>query len=102
MIPTLVLLTADGKIAGRHVGFVNPAELLEFLADGRRRAALGQWDGTAPASPLDEYTKKAAADRLTTNDLRQLVDLLGDSDPADRATVLGLLTAQRERRALAD
>jgi HEAT repeat protein/thiol-disulfide isomerase/thioredoxin len=96
-IPTLVLLTADGKITGRHTGFVNTAEMTAFLENGRRRADLGQWDGLAPASPLDDYVKKAAADTLTTNDLRRLVEMLGEPDPGDRAGLAGILLGQREQ-----
>ncbi len=96
-IPTLVLLTADGKITDRHTGFVNSAEMTAFLENGRRRADLGQWDGLAPASPLDEYLKRAAADSLTTNDLRRLVEMLGEPDPADRAGLAGILLGQREQ-----
>ena len=96
-IPALVLLTADGKITGRRIGFVTPAEMLSFLDNGRRRADLGQWEGLAPANPLDPYLKKAAADSLTTNDLRQLVEMLGEPDPADRAGLAGILLAQREQ-----
>ncbi len=96
-IPALVLLTADGKITDRRTGFVNTTEMLAFLDNGRRRADLGQWDGLAPANPLDQYLKKAAADSLTTNDLRRLVEMLGEPDPADRAGLAGLLLAQREQ-----
>jgi HEAT repeat protein len=96
-IPTLVLLTADGKITGRRTGFVNTAEMTAFLENGRRRADLGQWDGLAPASPLDEYVKKAASDSLTTNDLRRLVEMLGEPDPADRAGLAAILLGQREQ-----
>jgi thioredoxin-like negative regulator of GroEL len=76
-IPTLVLLTADGKITSRHTGFVNTKEMTDFLDNGRRRADLGQWDGLAPATPLDDYLKKTAAGDLTTNDLQHLVEMLG-------------------------
>ena len=96
-IPALVLLTADGKITGRRTGFVNTAEMTAFLENGRRRADLGQWDGLAPASPLDEYVKKAASDSLTTNDLRRLVEMLGEPDPADRAGLAAILLGQREQ-----
>jgi HEAT repeat protein/thiol-disulfide isomerase/thioredoxin len=96
-IPSLLLLTADGKIAIRHTGFVNTSEMQAFLQGGRRRALSGQWDGTAPANPLDEYVKKAAADNLTTNDLQHLVEMLGEPDPADRAGISAILMAQRDQ-----
>ena len=96
-IPSLLLLTADGKIAIRRLGFVNTSEMLAFLQDGRRRAQAGEWDGTAPANPLDEYVKKAAADSLTTNDLRHLVEMLGEPDPAGRAGISAILLAQRDQ-----
>jgi len=95
-IPTLALLTSDGKIAGRHTGFVSVSELLAFITEGRRRAKSGQWEGTAPADKYTEYARKAAADELTTNDLCQLVDMLGEADPADRAAAAKILLGQRE------
>jgi HEAT repeat protein len=95
-IPALMLLTGDGKIVGRHTGFVAVPELLAFIAEGRRRAKAGEWDGTAPADKFADYAKKAAADELTTNDLHKLVDLMGQAEPADRAAAARILLRQRE------
>ncbi|HEX9047246.1 MAG TPA: thioredoxin domain-containing protein, partial [Verrucomicrobiae bacterium] len=95
-VPALVLLTADGKILLRHTGFLSPEELLEWLKNGRFRASLGQWEGTAPGAQFDEYIKKAATDSLGTNDLQRLVELLGDPDPANRTEAGNLLAGQRD------
>lgn len=96
-VPTLVLLTGDGKIIERQTGFLEAAELMAWLQTGRNRAAAGQWEGTAPGAQLDEFIKKAAADNLKTNDLQRLVDLLGDPDPANREQASKILLAQREQ-----
>jgi len=95
-IPALALLSGDGKIVGRHTGFISVPELLAFVAEGRRRAKAGEWEGTAPADKYADYAKKAAADDLNTNDLHQLVDLMGEADPADRAVAATILMGQRE------
>jgi len=96
-VPTLMLLTADGKIIARQTGFLDTAGLLLWLQEGRSRAAAGQWEGTAPGAKFGEFIRKAAADNLDTNDLQQLVDLLGDPDPANRGSVGKILLAQREQ-----
>jgi len=95
-IPALALLTGDGKIVGRHTGFVSVPEVLAFLAEGRRRAKAGEWEGTAPADKYADYARKASADDLTTNDLRQLVEMMGEANPADRAAAANILMGQRE------
>jgi HEAT repeat protein len=95
-IPALALLTGDGKIVGRRTGFTTVPELLAFLAEGRRRAKAGEWEGTVPADKYADYAKKAAADNLTTNDMRQLVDMMGEAEPADRAAAATILMDQRE------
>src|SRR5262249_51251062 len=59
-VPTLVLLTADGKIVSRHTGYVEAAELLNWIEAGRRRAQAGQWEGTAPGAKMDEFLAKAS------------------------------------------
>jgi thioredoxin 1 len=96
-VPTLVLLTADGKIVARRIGFMHTAELLPWLEEGRRRAKAGQWEGTAPGAKFDEFARKAATDSLTTNDLQRLVELLGETDPTDRAGAARILFSQREQ-----
>src|SRR6185369_3342415 len=45
-VPTLVLLTADGKIVSRRTGYLSAADLLSWIEEGRRRAKAGQWEGT--------------------------------------------------------
>jgi HEAT repeat protein/thioredoxin-related protein len=95
-VPTLVLLTADGKIVARQTGFLDPAGLLLWLQEGRGRAAAGQWEGAAPGVKFDEFIRKAAADNLNTNDIQRLVDLLGDPDPANRGRAGKILLAQRD------
>src|ERR1051325_131314 len=52
-VPTLVLLTADGKIVSRRTGYLEATNLLSWVEEGRRRARAGQWEGTAPGTPLD-------------------------------------------------
>ncbi|MGA9451070.1 MAG: HEAT repeat domain-containing protein [Verrucomicrobiia bacterium] len=96
-VPTLILLTGDGKIIARQTGFMEAADLIAWLQAGRNRAAAGQWEGAAPGAQFDEFIKKAAADNLTTNDLQRLVGLLGDTDPANREQAGKILLAQREQ-----
>lgn len=96
-VPTLILLTADGKIVERQTGFMEAADLLTWLKEGRARAAAGKWEGTAPGAQFGELLKKAAADNLGTNEILKLVDLLGDADPANREQAGKMLLAQRER-----
>src|SRR5262245_60658897 len=96
-VPTLVLLTADGKIVSRRTGYLDATYFLAWIAEGRRRAKAGQWEGTAPGSKLDALTAKAAGDGLDTNDLARLVSMLGEPDPGERAGVAKLLLAQREQ-----
>ena len=95
-VPTLVLLTPDGKIILRQTGFIEVAELLAWLKTGRVRAAAGQWEGTAPGAQFDEFIKQAAADNLGPNEIQKLVELLGDADPANRDQAGKILLAQRE------
>ena len=95
-VPTLVLLTPDGKIIARQTGFMNVPDLLAWLQSGRTKAAAGQWEGTAPGAQFDALIKQAAAGDLGTNEIRRLVDLLGDPDPANREAAVKLLLAQRE------
>src|SRR6266566_4082874 len=67
-VPTLVLMTPDNKIVARHMGFVHTAELLLWLREARDRIKEGKWEGTVPGSKLNEFTEKAAAARLGSND----------------------------------
>ncbi len=96
-VPTLVLLTADGKIISRQTGFMRAVELILWLEAGRARAAAGQWEGTAPGAQFDEFIKKAAADNIGTNEIQRLVELLGDADPANREQAGKILLAQRDQ-----
>ncbi|HZI33718.1 MAG TPA: HEAT repeat domain-containing protein, partial [Candidatus Binatia bacterium] len=95
-VPTLILLTADGKIIERHTGFMEATALSQWLLNGHSLAVAGQWEGTAPGAELNKFIKKAAADNLSTNDLAKLVELLGDPDPANREQAGRLLMEQRE------
>jgi thioredoxin 1 len=95
-VPTLVLTTSDSKIIARREGFVETAELLVWLRDGRQRAKEGKWEGTAPGHKLDPFTAKAAADQLDPNDFLKLAELLGEPDPADRAAAAKILAAAGE------
>src|SRR5882672_7278135 len=81
-VPTLLLMTAEGKIAVRQTGFMDVARMLKWLNEGRERVEKGQWEGTAPGTKLNEFVTKAAADRLEEADLKKLVVLLGEPDPS--------------------
>jgi len=96
-VPTLVLLSADGKIVSRATGYMETTNLLGWVEEGRRRAKAGQWEGAAPKSQLDILAAKAAGDGLDTNDLAHLIAQFGDPDPTDRAAAAKLLLAQREQ-----
>jgi len=96
-IPDLVLLTADGKVVGRELGFKHTSDLLMWINEGRRRAKAGEWEGTAPASGLAELANKGAAGLLDTNEFQRLIAMLGEPDPADRAGAARILLGQREQ-----
>jgi HEAT repeat protein/thiol-disulfide isomerase/thioredoxin len=95
-VPTLVLMTADGKIAARTIGYMDVTQMLQWLDEGRLRVKNGQWEGTAPGLKLNEFVAKAAVDRLEEADLKKLIALLGEPDPSDRASAAKLVLAQRE------
>jgi HEAT repeat protein len=97
VVPTLVLMTADNKIVARTTGYMDTAELLLWIKEGRRRSAAGQWEGTVTGAKLDEFISKANSDNLTTNDLQLLIAMLGESNPSDRASAAKILLAQREQ-----
>ena len=96
-VPTLVLVTPEGKIIERQTGFMEVADLLAWLKTGRTRAAAGQWEGTVPGAQFNEFIKKASGADLGTIELRQLVEYLGDADPANRDQAAKLLLEQREK-----
>jgi HEAT repeat protein len=96
-VPTLVLATADNKIVTRREGFLETAELLLWLRNARELVKQGKWQGTAPGSKLTEFINKAASDQLDTNDLAQLVGMLGEPNPGDRQAAAKLLIEQREQ-----
>jgi HEAT repeat protein/thiol-disulfide isomerase/thioredoxin len=97
VLPTLVLVTPDGKVVSRRTGFVEAGELTAWLESGRAHAAAGLWEGTVPGAQFNEFIKRAAADELGTNDIQQLVDWLDDPDPANREQAGKILLAQREK-----
>jgi HEAT repeat protein/thioredoxin-related protein len=96
-VPTMFLLTGDGKIVSRRGGYLDPAGMLAWLAEGRRRAASGLWEGSAPGIRLDSFLTKAAGPGLGSNDLVQLTSMLGESEPGERTGAERLLLAQREK-----
>jgi len=96
-IPDLVLLTGDGKIVARRQGFVAADKLLPWIEQGRRRAAQGLWEGTAPREEPDQLVGRARSDQLTDDDLKELVQRMGAADPAARLRAARVLLAQRER-----
>ena len=95
-VPTLILLTADGKIVARRNGYVEAAELLKWLEDGRRRAEQGQWEGTAPSAMLEDFVNKAAVGNVGDEDLKKLVTMLDRSDPGERSSIAKIILGQRE------
>jgi thioredoxin 1 len=97
VVPTLILLSAEGKIVSRRTGFLEIKELLAWIEEGRQRARNGQWEGTAPGRKTTEFVKKSAADGLDSADLTKLAMLLGDTDPAERSAAAKLLRAEREK-----
>ncbi len=99
-VPTLVILTPENKIVSRREGFLETADLLQWLKESRERVKQGKWEGTAPGSKLTELVAKGAADQLDTNDLVRLVGLLGEPSPADREAAAKLLIEQREQAVL--
>jgi HEAT repeat protein/thioredoxin-related protein len=96
-VPTLFLLSGDGKIVARQTGYMDAAGLMNWIEEGRKRARAGQWEGTAPGLKIDGLLAKAAGTGLDTNDLVQLVAMLGDPDPGERVSAERLLVAQREK-----
>jgi HEAT repeat protein/thioredoxin-like negative regulator of GroEL len=96
-VPTLVVQTADSRIVTRKEGFMQTVELLLWLKDARDRVKDGKWEGTAPGSKLTKFITRAAEDQLSTNDIAQLIGMLGESDPADRQAISKLLLDQREQ-----
>ena len=95
-IPAMFLMTGDRKIIAHRTGYVEPAQMLEWVAEGRKRLARGEWEGTGPGSKLTEFQRKAAGDGLDAADATKLAAMLDESDPADRAALSRLLLAQRE------
>lgn len=97
-IPNLVLLNADLKIAARRSGNLDPAGLLAWIEQGRAGAARGEWEGSAPDA---EVTRRIAAaterGTLDADEIRSLIQMLDDPDPASRAAVEKAVLAQRER-----
>jgi HEAT repeat protein len=72
--------------------------MLKWLEEGRQRVKQGQWEGTAPGTKLTEFVAKAAADKLEEADLKKLVAMLGEPEPAERVSPAAkLLLAQREQ-----
>src|SRR5690606_19343375 len=45
-IPDVVLMTADLKIIARQRGYVDTATMIQWVLDGYKRAAAGEWEGT--------------------------------------------------------
>lgn len=95
-IPALVLATEDGKIISRQEGFLQPHELVTWVEAGRKRAAEGLWEGTAATPELDALSAKGSLGRLETNELRQVMLLLGSPDPAVRNQAGRVLASMRE------
>lgn len=97
VVPTLVMVTADGKIIQRHEGALTADEMLKWIGTARERASRGQWEGTAPSPRIAEFVTRAAGDNLTEADLARLVEMLGDPNPAERSAAARIIAAQRER-----
>ena len=95
-LPTLLLMTAEEKIVARRVGFVDAPTLKQWIEEGRGRVKSGEWQGTASSARLDDFVNKAAADRLTIDDLKRLIEFLDEPDPSERTAAGKLLVSQRE------
>jgi HEAT repeat protein/thioredoxin-related protein len=96
-VPTLVLLTSDGKIVSRRSGYADVKELLAWLETGRERVKQGQWEGVAAGLQLESFSAKIAADQLTQDDLKELVGLLARPDPAERNAAAKLILGRPEQ-----
>ena len=96
-VPTLVLLTSDGKIVARRGGYLEVAEFLKWIDDGRELSRRGLWEGAAPGGELAEFAAKAAAGSLGTNDLARLLAFLGRPNPNERAAAAKVLLGLREQ-----
>jgi HEAT repeat protein len=95
-IPALVLATEDGKIISRQEGFLQPRELVAWVEAGRKRAAEGLWEGTAATPGLEALSAKGTMGRLETNEVRELMVLIGSPDPAVRNQAGRVLAGLRE------
>ena len=89
-IPLMVLLSADSKIVARREGALSAAALVAWINQGRERAAHGQWEGAAPGAQLQEILASG------TNSAKELVAMLDNPDPADRAAIDKQILARRE------
>jgi len=92
-VPELVLMTAEQKIVARARGFMTAEELTTWVESGRRRDAMGLWEGTAP----DEASDEAVPTGADPEDVARATKMLGEADPAARARVIAALASRRER-----
>jgi len=92
-VPDLVLMTGDEEIIIRDEGFKNVADLLKWIAAGRRLAEQGLWQGIAAPEDVDP----AAAGRPESDDPKALVQRLGSSDPTARSRAAAALTSQIDK-----
>ena len=96
-IPDLVLMAAEGTVLARRQGFVTTAELLAWIEDARQRAASGLWEGAAAAEVLDQVGPLFSGAEPSAEQVRQLMEMLGGSDPLRRARTVEALIARREQ-----
>ncbi len=96
-VPTLILMTPDKKIIQRETGAMSAGALLDWIQQGRQKAAWGEWEGNVPGSRLEKFIAKAAGSGLETDELRELIVTLDEPDPAQRAQSEKLILAQRDR-----
>lgn len=96
VIPTLILLDADETILARHEDDLPDDQLQAWVERGCERLRHGLWEGTATPRELEAIATKARSGRLTDAELAQLVNWLGDANPAKRASASTLLLGLRE------
>lgn len=95
-IPHLALLSADGRIISQRVGFLTAGDLMGWVAEGRRRAEAGIWEGTAPDTKVAAFVGRLSTEAAGDDELKRLVQMSGDPDPATRSLAQKVLAGQRE------
>jgi|GEM_PF-1976135 len=85
-VPALVLMTRTHKVLDRRSGVLSAQELSEWLRRGRERMAYGEWLGAASLTGAQDLPVG----------LPELIQCLGDRDPAQRSRVIRHVLQRRE------